>query len=762
MSKRSVAIIFALLLLGTPLSVVSIAPVSGDSTSSGPIHVEVNNTSVNVTTQTLPPVATLSRTQSSATPHTTARNPEARIPVVIELTGGGADHLSRLQQYGVTVQARAGSLVKATLPRANRSAVRALTIVETIRTPNRPHTGSVSGGVAAIGADAVHDQGITGENITVGVIDLGFNVTHPALASNIVEYKSFTGDISPPGRTQHGTAVSDVVLDTAPNASLYVTNVYSAVGFVNAVAWLQAHDIDIITTSLAWYGVPGDGTSLVSKAATAASRNGTVVFSSAGNAATRHWMGNYTPGTGDRWVNFSNRYEANSLEGYLSGGEPVGLTLTWNDWERPSEDYDLYLYQQGAAVTNWVARSTNNQSAGYPPVEQIATRVPEDGQYFVAIRAENASRTAQLELYAYKGRTLEYATPRSSLTPPADAYNVTAVGAFRYSTGELEPFSSHGPTNDGRRGLDIVGPDGAEAVGYPSGFFGTSAAAPYVAGVAALALDRNPNLASRTIHRIITRTARDMANSGPDPSTGFGRVHAPSAVNMSTPVIHVDEFNVSPTTATAGQPLQISVVATNTGLVAGNITVTLAADGVPIQNHSLSVPVNASTQRAFTHSFATLGTHTISVGKLPAKSVYVPSNLQFNNQTLVNRSANVTLRYVNATEEYYVEIVNSSSHAVYGRTDTFAAGTAHSNLSISLTNALSIKQSLTAIVWSNQSQTKLGTQTAIMRLSPVARYDRDGDGIGIVDLFRAINDYRSGDLVVTDLLRVIDRYQARS
>ena len=40
--------------------------------------------------------------------------------------------------------------------------------------------------------------------------------------------------------------------------------------------------------------------------------------------------------------------------------------------------------------------------------------------------------------------------PESSVVVPADADGVIVVGAVSNHDGKLEPFSSHGPTNDGK------------------------------------------------------------------------------------------------------------------------------------------------------------------------------------------------------------------------------------------------------------------------------------------------------------------------
>ena len=127
----------------------------------------------------------------------------------------------------------------------------------------------------------------------------------------------------------------------------------------------------------------------------------------------------------------------------------------------------------------------------------------------------------------------------SVLSYPAAFPNVIAVGA----TDELDrraEFSNFGTDLDLMApGVNIYSTQGGGSYQYLSG---TSAAAPHVAGVAALMLSVNPALTPEEVGEILNQTARDISRTGYDTGTGWGVVNAFSAIDaVSDPTVTITE-----------------------------------------------------------------------------------------------------------------------------------------------------------------------------------------------------------------------------
>jgi hypothetical protein len=161
----------------------------------------------------------------------------------------------------------------------------------------------------------------------------------------------------------------------------------------------------------------------------------------------------------------------------------------------------------------------------------------------------NAITNAQISGRSGLGSIVVFASgnfrPTQNTIPyPANLSNVVTVGAID-KNGNIWDYSRRGPEMDlvapsgdinnlgDVRTTDRMGIAGYTPNNYINVFGGTSAAAPQVAGVAALMLSVNPNLTEPQVRTFLQQTATDMGTSGFDNTFGFGRLNAEAAVKRA-------------------------------------------------------------------------------------------------------------------------------------------------------------------------------------------------------------------------------------
>gem|GEM_PF-1909479 len=474
---------------------------------------------------------------------------DGRARVIIEAAPGhSAEAAAAAESLGVQVETTYQDLLQVVAPVSMLTALAEDPSVRLVRRSAKPVLAVVTEGTGLIGADAWNTGGWTGAGVKVAVLDLGFHGYVSLLGTELpssVTARSFRSDedISGGGE-RHGTACAEIVYDIAPDASLYLVNFDTEVEMGNAVDWLIAQGVDIISCSL---GVvdsgPGDGTGPICAMVQRARAGGILWCNSAGNYAQRHWMGGWADTDGDNWHEFNpSADEANAI--VAVAGEPITIYLRWDDpWGASSNDYDLVLLDHSAH--NIIGSSMNIQDGDDDPVESIAGYAFYTGLYHVAIVSSEAEATATFHLLT-PYQDLQYQVASGSLIQPADSASAMTLGAVHWNySGELEPFSSQGPTKDGRIKPDVVAPDGTSTASYGgsdgnayisggNGFFGTSASTPHAAAAAALVKEAYPSYTPAQLQAFLEERAVDLGTPGKDNLFGSGRLTLPPAPGVFT------------------------------------------------------------------------------------------------------------------------------------------------------------------------------------------------------------------------------------
>lgn len=613
-------------------------------------------------------------------------NDRAEAQVYILLSSASDEHLAQLRSNGVTIEIAdtPRRRVQARVPVSRLQAIAGLPFVDFIRLPTyaRHNIGRVTTeGDGILHTDAARQQlSLDGTGVRVGVISDGIKglfatscttctgaANGPISSGDLPDAsgvrdangvlrsssggvlgRSFqgNGDLEGlpggvcgfAGAGAEGTAILEIVHDLAPGSKLSFANFDTDLTFAQAVDYLASTN-DVVIDDIGFFGVPFDGTSVVSSATAGALNNRDYpirgYFTSVGNAADAHYYDLYndsrveasvTAGvvsTGS-WHLFQQTADTTDVLGVgaqpynliaLPRGGEVVVFLSWDDpYGASGNNYDLYLISE--ATGRVVARSTDAQRGAQDPVEFIDyVNNGTSGLFHLAVQnVGNAAQPRHLNIYSFEPQCafdgprplasaryeqLNFNTPALSVTAQSDAggspvaavsvgaiCSASATAAARFSTlpnascndtshSTMEFFSSRGPTLDGRQKPDVSAIDGVSVTGagsFVTTFFGTSAAAPHVAGIAALALQAAPCLlatgrgaldpvdARTTLRDLIVRSAVPLSADGaPDNTSGAGRADAAATIQKTLPVFNgattvtVDASSSGSATLTAEQ-----------------------------------------------------------------------------------------------------------------------------------------------------------------------------------------------------------------
>ena len=187
---------------------------------------------------------------------------------------------------------------------------------------------------------------------------------------------------------------------------------------------------------------------------------------------------------------------------------------------------EMDYWQAAAEWADSLGADVISSSLGYNEFDNSADSYrysDMDGRTTVATLA--AAEAARRGIVVVTAQGNEGNRPWHYLLAPADAESVCAVGATD-STGIVTPFSSYGPSADGRVKPDVCGMGSAVAIAIASNDTliyhgsGTSYSTPEIAGLAALLLEAHPTWSPFEVVESLRATATRFDT--PDAHAGFG------------------------------------------------------------------------------------------------------------------------------------------------------------------------------------------------------------------------------------------------
>lgn len=496
-------------------------------------------------------------------------------------------------------------------------------------------------------ANTIHTRyNVRGAGVKVGVLSDGCDGFQQSIASGDLLGLQVI-DNSAGGA--EGTAMLEIIQDVAPLSNLAFATAFGGVGgFINNIQALADAGCQVITDDVRYFGEPvyEDGP-IAQKVDQVATTNDVVYTSSAGNNnletySTDLYVG-MTPETLPQLVgtvhNFGTTSAPDDNQTFTApAGSGVSVELQWADaFGASSNDYDLYIVNLNNNTV--VSSGTSTQNGTQDPLE-FATLTA--GGTFRAIVHLKSGNPVPFKIFyrSFAG------TASISLSSPS-APQVANTGGHAGATGALgcaavdagttattgspsviRNYSARGPVtiyNSGfpnlletRNKPDITSFDGVRVTGnggFPTVFGGTSAAAPHVAGIAALVRSASRTLTAAQVRNAIRNTAVDLGAAGFDPVFGFGRADAYSAVtsvlvgttiyqNLNLLPIPDNDTNGVSVTLNAGGTGTVSYVAlslstTHTRL--GDLVVTLRSPTGTTRtlvNRSGASPGGSTAQRA--------------------------------------------------------------------------------------------------------------------------------------------------------------------
>jgi hypothetical protein len=390
-----------------------------------------------------------------------------------------------------------------------------------------------------------------------------------------------------------GRAMLQIIHDLAPGAGLaFASGIEGIAAYANAITGLAAAGARVIVDDLLIIQEPMFQDGVIAQAIDSVVASGAAYFSAAGNSGRKGFETGFVDSgevlcieffepEGDcdpmfeRVGNMHDFDPGPGVDNYLGITVPLnGVVTIAMQWDQPfggpgpETDHDLVLLD--ATGQTYVTISANDNVAmgeGWEALRyENSEFLSQETEFGIAITYDDIDSVGPpanlLRLVIFgSGVTInEHQTNSGTLYGHANAAGAVAVGAafyletpeFGVSPPLLEPFSSAGgvpilfdtagvplPGPEVRQKPEITAVDGVNTTFFFNDsfgndgiddFFGTSAAAPHAAAIAALMFEARPDATPGQLRNAMQVSAIDMGPEGFDFDSGFGLVRADMAI----------------------------------------------------------------------------------------------------------------------------------------------------------------------------------------------------------------------------------------
>lgn len=427
-------------------------------------------------------------------------------------------------------------------------------------------------------ANQVVKLGYDGTGVKVGVLS---DSATPARVTALIasgDLPASTTVLEASSGTDEGAAMMEIVHDMAPGAQLYFATANGGQAhFASNITALAAAGCSIIVDDISYFGEGAFQDGPPAQAVNAFVASGGLYFSSAANS------GNLTSGTSGTWEGdflnggpvsgpIATAGETGSFHNFGTAGTPVlfdtvtGSTtresLKWSDpLGGSSNDYDIFLVNSTGTTLKDFSASVQNGTQD--PFEIMGSTTAAVGDRIYVVLFSGSPRALRVDMHRGRlsintaGSTFGHNGAQNTLSMAAVGWAIAKTGTKPFVGGAANPieiFSSDGPrkifynpngtaitpgnvlfgTNGGTtfQKPDYTAADGAfsKTPGFLP-FYGTSAAAPHAAGIAALLQSAKPSATAAQIKAALSNSALDIMAPGVDRDSGAGIIMALPAIN---------------------------------------------------------------------------------------------------------------------------------------------------------------------------------------------------------------------------------------